>query len=473
MIKLFNTLTKKREKLPKPKKGKPLRIFVCGPTVYDYSHIGHARVYLTFDMLVRYLRYKKQPVFYLQNITDIDDKIINRAHQSKQKPAQLTKQFERAYYDDMKTLGIASVNKYAPASQFIKEIIAQIKRLIKKKFAYKTSSGIYFRVKKFKNYGQLSKQDLNALRPGYRIEPDPEKEDILDFGLWKLKKQKWEPSWPSPWGAGRPGWHIEDTAISEKFFGPQYDLHGAAVDLKFPHHEAEIAQQESASGKKPFVKIWIHTGFLVVEGKKMSKSLGNFITIRNYLKKFTPESLRFLVLSHYYRSPIDYQEETAKQAERSLMTLRNFLVRLELMQDEGKSGLNVTGLARSAEKNFEAALEDDFNTPDAIAALFFLINQMEPMVWDLRKGEAQFLKRFLMKKLAIFGIDMEKFLAIPPKIQQLIQRRELFRTSKQFIQADALRKQIDALGYLIEDTRKGPLVYAKKLSQTPATKSGS
>lgn len=473
MIQLFNTLTKKREKLPKPKKGKPLRLFVCGPTVYDLSHIGHARVYLTFDMLVRYLRYKKQPIFYLQNITDIDDKIIDRAHQGKQRPAELAKHFEKAYYEDMKALDINNVTKYAPASQFIKEIIIQIKKLIKKRFAYKTSSGVYFRVKKFKNYGQLSKQDLNALRPGYRIEPDPEKEDVFDFGLWKLKKQRWEPSWPSPWGAGRPGWHIEDTAISEKFFGPQYDIHGAAADLKFPHHEAEIAQQESASGKKPFVKLWIHTGFLVVEGKKMSKSLGNFITIRNYLKKFSPESLRYLVLSHYYRSPIDYQEDLARQAERSLMNLRNFLVRLELMQEEGKSGLNVIGLTKTAEKNFEDALADDFNTPDAIASLFFLINQMEPMVWDLRKDEAQFLKRFLMKKLAIFGIQMEKFLAIPPKIQELLKQRELFRTSKQFIQSDALRKQIDALGYLIEDTRKGPLVYAKKLSQTPATKSGS
>ncbi|MDP3999131.1 MAG: cysteine--tRNA ligase [bacterium] len=464
MIQLYNTLTKKRERLPKLKKGKPLRLFVCGPTVYDYSHIGHARVYLTFDMLARYLRYKKQPVFYLQNITDIDDKIIDRAHQSKQKPAQVAKQFEKAYYEDMKALDVSSVTKYAPASQFIKEIIVQIKKLIKKKFAYKISSGVYFRVKKFKNYGQLSKQDLNELRPGYRTEPDPEKEDVFDFGLWKLKKQKWEPSWSSPWGTGRPGWHIEDTAISEKFFGPQYDIHGAAADLKFPHHEAEIAQQESASGKKPFVKLWVHTGFLTVEGKKMSKSLGNFITIRSYLKKFSPESLRFIALSHYYRSPIDYQEDLARQAERALMNLRNFLVRLELMQEEGKSGLNVTGLTKSAEKNFEAALADDFNTPDAISALFFLINQMEPMVWDLRKDEAQFVKRFLMKKFAIFGIQMEKFLAIPPKIQELLKQRELYRTSKQFVQSDALRKQMDALGYLIEDTRKGPLLYSKRLT---------
>lgn len=461
MIKIFNTLSGKKEPLPSKR---PLRLFVCGPTVYDYSHLGHARTYINFDIIARYLKYASVPLFYLQNITDIDNKIINRARELKITPQKLAVKFEKTYYQDMEKIGVASVTKYAPASKFIKEIQKQIAALIKKGLAYKTKSGVWFEVKKFKNYGQLSKQNTESLKSGYRVEPDPSKKDVLDFSLWKNKKYDYEPGWQSPWGEGRPGWHIEDTAITEKFFGPQYDIHGGGVDLKFPHHEAEIAQQESISGKKPLANIWMHTGFLLVNGEKMSKSLKNFVTIRDFLKNYSPLVLRFLVASLHYRSPLDYKEESAKQAEQSLVNIRNFFTRLSLIKKQGFIGPEVKQWLKSAQVQFENAMEDDFSAPDALASLFWLIKQAEPKIWRLNKQETSVIDKFLAEKLEIFGIMFKKPAPLPAQIKQLIKKRELYRINKQFIQADALRKKINALKYILEDTPMGPLVYAKKLA---------
>ena len=274
MIRIFNTLSGKIEPLPHLSRNKPLRIFVCGPTVYDSSHIGHARTYLVFDAFVRFLRANGIKVFYLQNITDIDDKIIARARESRTTPKLVASRFTREHLDDMKHLGITSVNRYARATDFMKEIVKQVERLIAKKFAYLIpGEGYYFEVKKFKDYGKLARRtDMRPEDGVSRIDESIKKRDPRDFCLWKLQKEKDEPAWNTPLGKGRPGWHIEDTAISEKFFGARYDVHGGAIDLIFPHHEAEIAQQESVSGKKPFVKLWMHTGFLIVNGEKMSKS---------------------------------------------------------------------------------------------------------------------------------------------------------------------------------------------------------
>ncbi len=457
MIKVYNTLSGQKEDLPKTR---PLRLFVCGPTVYDYSHIGHARTYLAFDIIVRYLRHKEMPVFYLQNITDIDDKIIERAKKNNKRPAEISKFFEKEYYRDMEKLGVSSVSKYAPASKFIKEIKDQVSTLIKKGFAYQTLTGVYFEVKKFKDYGKLSKQNLEALKPGYRIDPNPEKKDPLDFALWKIKKEPFEPSWLSPWGEGRPGWHIEDTAISEKFFGPQYDLHGGAMDLKFPHHESEIAQQEAASGLKPFVRIWMHTGFLILKsGEKMSKSLGNFITINDFLKKYPAEILRFIVASHHYRSPIEYDDGLAEQAEQSLLNIKLFLGRLSLKRQGGQINSKWAEAVKMAGQQFEIAMENDFNTPDAIASLSKLINQIEPDIWDLNKNEAGLIQKFISEKTRILGFDLPKTAKIPLKIRWLARKRELYRSHKQFIKADDLRKKLEALKYKIEDTPKGPLIW--------------
>ena len=296
VLKLYNTLTRKKEVF-KPIKGKEVKIFVCGPTVYDFSHIGHAKTYTQFDLIVKYLRYLGYKVFYLQNLTDIDDKIIKRANEEKNDPLKLAKKFEEEYKKDMLSLGVDSVDKYARATDYIPEIISQVKRLINKGIAYKISDGYYFDLTKFSEYGKLAKRTaLEAEDSVSRIDENKEKKNKGDFCLWKFYKPG-EPFWESELGKGRPGWHIEDTAITEKEFGPQYDVHGGAVDLIFPHHEAEIAQMESISGKKPLVKYWLHTAFLNIDTKKMSKSKGNFITIRKALKKYSGEIFLLLLKS--------------------------------------------------------------------------------------------------------------------------------------------------------------------------------
>ena len=294
MLKLYNTLTKKKE-IFKPMKDKKVNLFICGLTVYDYVHIGHAKTYIQFDFLVKYLRWKGFKVFYLQNVTDIDDRIIKKANDTKQNWKSLALKFEKEYLEDTKNLDIDSINKYARATDFIPQIIDQVNRLVKKGYAYETEDGIYFEVKKFKEYGKLSGQDLNKIIAGSRIDINEKKKNSEDFVLWKKQKPN-EPFWESPFGNGRPGWHIEDTAITEHFFGSQYDLHGGAIDLIFPHHECEIAQQEAASGKKPFVKYWVHTAFLNMGSEKMSKSLGNIIRIKDVLKKYDLKVIRYLFI---------------------------------------------------------------------------------------------------------------------------------------------------------------------------------
>lgn len=449
---IYNTLTEKKEIFKKS--DKRLKLFVCGPTVYNDSHIGHARTYVAFDVIADFLRSRGHKLFYLQNITDIDDKIINRANNEKKSAKKIADIFTKEYLKDMKTLEIKSVNKYAPASKYIKEIRNQIKQLIKKGCAYKTSSGVYFEIKKFTDYGKLSKQNLDALRPGWRIEPDSEKKDLLDFALWKFQKHDYEPSWPSPWGNGRPGWHIEDTAITEKYFGPQYDIHGGAIDLKFPHHESEIAQQESASNQKPMVKIWMHTGFLLMNGEKMSKSLGNFITIKDFLKDYSSNILRYLITSHHYRSPINYTERLVLNSENALKNLTEFLAKLTLT---GKTGDNQIVDIKRYETRFNAAMEDDFNTPAAIAVIFDLINEINPKIWKLKAKNAKIITKWIKNKLSTFKISL-KMPKIPLKIKLLAKKRELCRGNRQFIRADDLRKNIEALGYSIEDTPAGPLI---------------
>ena len=277
---LYDTLSKTKKELKKPKRGEVLHFFVCGITVDNSPHIGHARTYILYDTFVKYLRHQGYKIFYLQNITDIEDKIIIKANKEKVSTKQIARKFEEEYMQFVKILGIDSVDKYARASDYIKEIINQIQILLKKEYAYQTSNGIYFRVSKFKDYGKLSKQKIDKMQEAISIEKDPEKENFHDFALWKSSKEG-EPSWESPWGEGRPGWHIEDTALTHKEFkSPQYELHGGARDLIFPHHEAEIAQMEAAYGKNPMVEFWMNTEFLNIGGQKMSKSLKNFITIR-------------------------------------------------------------------------------------------------------------------------------------------------------------------------------------------------
>ncbi|MEE8131642.1 MAG: cysteine--tRNA ligase [Candidatus Paceibacterota bacterium] len=473
MLKIFNTLSAKKESLKPPRLGY-LKLFVCGPTVYDYSHIGHARTYIAFDIIVKYLRSQGYKTFYLQNITDVDNKIINRAKTRNLPWKTLSRRFEKEYLKDMKTLGINSVTKYARATDHIKEVISQVKKLLKKGFAYEISDGIYYDISRFKDYGKLSKRTVSQAEDAVsRIDETKEKRNRGDFCLWKFSKPG-EPKWKSPFGDGRPGWHIEDTAITEKYFGPQYDLHGGALDLKFPHHESEIAQQEAASGKKPFVKIWLHTGFLLVKSEKMSKSLGNFITIRNFLKKYPSEVLRFIVLSHHYRSPIDYNEKLANNAVKSIDTIREFLEKLEFVRKSkilihsehsdpparvrsSEVGRGVIRIVRIADKKFNQVMNDDFNTPKALAVIFDFISSLQDKIWQIKPSQVKSIIQFINEKLGIFGIKI-KPVKIPQKIKALAEQREKLRANKQFILADRLRNKIESLGYKVEDTPFGPMV---------------
>ncbi len=458
-MKIFNTLSQKKETVAK--KGKK-KLFVCGPTVYDYTHIGHARTYLAFDMIVKYLRQKGWRIFYLQNITDIDDKIIARAKERNVSWKKIASDYSRFYLEDMKKLDIDSVDLYAPASQHIPEIISQVKKMVKKGVAYKIENdGYYFDITKFKDYGKLAHRTVEQAEDAVsRIDESVGKRNKGDFVLWKFWKPG-DPYWNTELGRGRPGWHIEDTAISEKYFGPQYDFHGGARDLIFPHHEAEIAQQESVSGKKPFVKIWLHTGFLLVNGQKMAKSLGNFITIRDFLAKHgDPQFLRWFIFSHHYRSEIDYNEKGFYQARQSFSAILEFFNKMNFVaanQKKTKAKNNISQLIARTEKFIDRAMSDDFNTPKAKAEIFNLINKLQPKIWHLSAKEAKKTADFLKTTLATFGFKLETYLT-PDKIQALAAKRELYRANKQFIQADQLREKITMLGYELEDTPLGPFI---------------
>lgn len=475
MLKIKNTLTGQLEEF-KPIKDKKVNMFVCGPTVYDYSHIGHAKTYIFFDVVAKYLRYAGYKVFYLQNITDIDDKIIIRAKEQNKKFKDIAGEFEKKYFEDFKILRVDSVNKYARASEHIKQITKQVEALMEKGVAYavpavdaegsETISGVgnmdvYFDISKFSDYGKLSKQNLNEVETGVRIKTEDNKKDPKDFVLWKAQNYAYEPSWKAPWGNGRPGWHIEDTAISEKYLGQQYDIHCGAQDLIFPHHEAEIAQQESASGKTPFVKYWLHTGWLTVNGQKMSKSLGNFVTIRDVLKDYSPEAVRLLSISSYYRSPVDYTEQMIKQSEAAVARIAEFWNKLE--RADGTDNKEIDAYLAETNKKFEDAMDNDFNTSSAIAAIFDLIRKINPLLAQQKVGKsnAKKIRKFLEKIDSILGILIVKQIQIPDEISKLIGIREEMRQKKNWAEADNLRVQIEQLGYSVEDTAYGP--YVKKI----------
>lgn len=460
-LKVYNTLTRKKE-IFRSQKGRRVNIFVCGPTVYDYTHIGHARTYIAFDMIVKYLRQKGYDVFYLQNITDIDDKIINRAKKEGVSWKELARKFEKEYKKDTKALGIDSVSKYARATEHIKEIISQVERLLKKGYAYQIEDGIYYDISKFKDYGKLSGRTvLQAEDAVSRIDNSKKKRNKGDFCLWKFWSGKdYEPKWKSPWGYGRPGWHIEDTAITENYFGPQYDIHGGARDLIFPHHEAEIAQMEAISGKKPLVRYWLHTGFLTISGQKMSKSLGNFITVKDFLQKHPVRVLRYFVLKSHYRSPIDYSEKIIRQAQKELERIDEFVEKMQnakfkTQNDSSKSKID------KFKKKFEKAMEDDFNTPRAIAVIFELIREVNPLLGknQITKKEVKEILEFLNSIDQFFGFIFKKEkIKIPKEVKDLVEKREKLRKEKKWEEADKIREKLKKMGWKVKDTPQGPEV---------------
>lgn len=591
-LRIYNTLKRDVEAF-KPLRDNRVNMFVCGPTVYDYMHLGHAKTYVFYDVVARYLRYRGYSVFFLMNITDVDDKIINRAKEreilvalnggpltlsqlvskvgpseeyvrrrleemvrfglveiedlpglrdellklddelrraetydervklenrirdtldrigldsrvkltqlgekalaslkdraSVQDPIKLAREFEEYFKEDMLKLGIDSINLYARASEFISEIISMAKTLQEKGYAYETPTALYFDSTKFEDYGKLSGVDPRAEYRRHRIEPDPTKRSDADWALWRKIKagQPDKPAWESPWGLGRPGWHIEDTAITTTLFGPSYDIHGGAKELIFPHHEAEIAQAEAATGVKPFVRYWIHTDVLTVNGRKMSKSLGNYITVRDALKVFSPEVLRYWILLTRYRhridlrlpfepslvnpmKPEDLQETAIKQAEKGLNRLYNVLQRIETMEKAEKMNVEAEKLAeklRWMREEFLKAMDDDFDTPKAIAILhefateFFKYCQKNSAI---NKRLAYEISSTFRELGSILGILQGKPVAAADilfrdLIELIVEVRDELRKSRDYEKADKIRERLRALGIVLEDTPKGTI----------------
>lgn len=463
-ITIYNTLTR-REEVFAPLKGNRVNMFVCGPTVYDDMHLGHARTYLAYDVMARFLRHVGYSLFYIMNITDVDDKIIDRAREKGVDPMTVAREYERRFHDDMLALGITSINLYARASEHLDEIIEQIAVLIKKGHAYETETGVYYDVTTFPRYGELSHQDPEELVK-HRIDPDPTKRHPQDFALWR-KKPRSEFGWDSPWGYGRPGWHIEDTAITITYFGPTYDIHGGAIELVFPHHEAEIAQAEAFTGFSPLVRYWVHTGLLTVRGEKMSKSLGNFVTVRDLLSEYDPNVIRFYLISAHYRSPIDFKEEALEQAASSVESLTIALSSfIELDSDERLVDYDVEfqNKVAKAHKRFMASMCSDFHTPSAIASLFELASEMSKVAEGrsrINRGVKEEALKTFREMLSILGLQEVGALVRPENrilydlVRLVIEVRERLRREKRYELADEIRGRLGEVGIILEDSSQG------------------
>ena len=454
LMKVYNTLTRKKEEFV-PISGKSVGMYVCGPTVYDYSHLGHARSYIAFDIIARYLRFRGYRVKYVQNFTDIDDKIIKRAKETGENHAELAKKFEDAFLEDMDALGVARPTLQVKATDTIPDMIKVIKSLIDKGFAYDSNGNVYFDVSEFPKYGRIARLKKDALQAGARVKPEPGKRSPEDFALWKKSKQG-EPFWDSPWGEGRPGWHIECSTMSTKHIGPTLDIHGGGQDLIFPHHTNEIAQSEAYTGKE-FAHYWLHNGFVTIKKEKMSKSLGNFFTIRDILKNYDPKTVRFFLISTHYRSPIDFSDEHLDQAKASLARLNTTIY--NLLTIKGTLGDNklVSKRILKYKKQFLDAMDDDFNTTNAIAALFEIAKEANKHTSNKPKRKTIQLALKTIRELdtILNVLSFEKVKPVEREIQELINAREEARKNKHFAAADTIRDELSEKGVILEDTPEG------------------
>ncbi len=462
-LKLYNTMSSKIE-LFKPRVKNKVTLYVCGPTVYDYSHIGHGKTYMAFDLITRYLEYKGYNVKYVVNITDIDDKIIKRANESGMDSIELAKKFEKLFLDDMHALGIKDADIYPKVSGHIPEIIAIIQTLINKGFAYVVDGDVYFAVSKVEDYGKLSNQTLDAIKSGARVVVDKRKKNPADFALWKNSK-KGEPSWSSPWSKGRPGWHIECSAMSTKYLGQQIDIHGGGRDLIFPHHENELAQSEAYSGKKPFASYWLHTGFLTINGEKMSKSLGNFITIVDLLDKWDAEVFRLFILSTHYRKPVNFTQKTLEHQKQSLRRIYNTVDNLKLQIQNTQELETVDKLEEELQKQISHtkdaiinAMDDDFKTPKALSEFHNLVKiGNKAIAAKMSKSTLTKVLNTIMEIAHVFGLleKKRKVEALPEEIQMLLKEREMSRNQKNWKKADEIRLKLKSMGIIVEDKPEG------------------
>ncbi|WP_297503041.1 cysteine--tRNA ligase [Thermococcus sp.] len=466
-IRIYNTQTRQKEEFRSLREGE-VRMYVCGPTVYDYTHIGHARTYIAFDVVRRYFEHKGYTVMMVMNFTDIDDKIIRRANETGENPRELAEKFLRYFLEDMGALKVKPADIYPRVTEHIGDIIDFIGRLEEKGYAYEGSDGVYFEVRKFKDYGKLSGIKVEDLVKGARVEPGEGKRNPEDFALWK-KAKPGEPKWGSPWGEGRPGWHIECSTMSTKYLGESFDIHGGGNDLIFPHHENEIAQTEACTGHE-WVRYWMHTGFLMVNGEKMSKSLGNFITIREALERYDPEVIRLFVLQRHYRSPLDYTEEGMEHAKNNLERLYNTLENIRVAMEKaeisfkwGSEEFEAYDAIRNARENFYEAMDDDFNTAEALKAVFEASNAVNRYLTRVETPKESILRKaweFFKAVSEVFGIFEDYFREQKvgeeeALINLLIEVRGQLRKEKNFALADRIRAELRELGIQLEDTPQG------------------
>ncbi|MCD6472808.1 cysteine--tRNA ligase [Candidatus Aerophobetes bacterium] len=480
-LKVYNTLTRRKEKFI-PLDKNCVKIYVCGVTLYDHMHLGHARAVIIFDVINRYLEYKGYKVKYVTNFTDVDDKMINRAKVLGTSIFDLAKKFTKEYFQQIELLGVKKANYYPRATEHIKEIIKLIKQLENNGFAYDKDGDVFFKVRKFSSYGKLSHQNIKDLSVAVRVEENKKKEDPLDFALWK-KKKKEEPSWDSPWGEGRPGWHIECSAMAMKYLGESIDIHGGGNDLIFPHHENEIAQSEGATHKE-FAKYWLHNGLLIMGKQKMSKSIGNVFTLSNALKKYNGETIRYFLLSAHYRSPLSYEETSLKKAASSLKRVYNTLQKIERIEKKDKkSSPNKTKIEKEVselslylkevEEKFTLAMDDDFDTPVVLSIIFegikranLLLNKtdyLDNLSYELLLKTKEKIKK-MGKILGLFQEEKRENLQGKEEdlIKILLNIRNELRKEKNWALADKIREKLDNLGIELEDEETETIWKVKK-----------
>ena len=468
MLSIYNSLTNRKEEFVPIEKNR-IRIYVCGMTVYDFCHLGHARVMVVFDTIIRYLRYRGFDVTYVRNITDIDDKIIQRANELGESVQSLTNRYIDYMNEDLDALSILKPNFEPRATEFIPQIIEMISDLIKEGYAYLAANGdVYYRTRRFKNYGELSGERLDDLRAGSRIAPDEAKDDVVDFVLWKSSKPN-EPKWESPWSDGRPGWHIECSVMSTSLLGNHFDIHGGGMDLLFPHHENEIAQSEAATGEK-FVNLWMHNGYLQINAEKMSKSLKNFLTIREVLETDSDrerigEVLRFVFLTSQYRSPLNYSDESLENARMGLRRIYMSLHKAEQLSDEHSVETDDQFVGK-----FQVAMDDDFNTSDALAVIFDCVRELNRAVEAKNVKVATVYRKTLLEiagSLGLLSLTPVRFLGVESSgsddgtIQNLIDQRVQARSEREWKRADRIREELASMGVEIEDRPDGTTTWRK------------
>ena len=462
-MKIYNTLTRRKEEFVPMEEGK-VKMYVCGPTVYNFFHIGNARPFVVFDTMRKYLEYRGYKVKFVQNFTDVDDKIINRAKEEGISAGEVSEKYIEEYYKDATALNVKKANVHPKVTETMADIIKFVEELIEKGYAYESEGDVYYRARKFDGYGKLSGKNIDDLISGADIAVGEKKEDPLDFALWKARKEDSEIAWESPWGMGRPGWHIECSAMSKKYLGKTIDIHAGGEDLQFPHHENEIAQSEACNGQC-FANYWMHNGYINIDGVKMSKSLGNFKTVRDLLQHYDGEVLRFLILSGHYRGPIDFGPEILTQSQNGLARMRNAKSNLKHLIATGEGTMTdaekeaLAGFDKFRER-FVEVMDDDLNTADAISVVFELVTAINTAVKDgATKEFAQKALDTLMELTTVLGLlqqDPEEAAAeIEPEVQALIDERQAARKAKDFARADEIRDQLKAMGITLKDTPQG------------------